>query len=691
MKTKISAIIVLFLISIAVNAQIDRSKQPQPGPAPKISLDVPQEFVLKNGLKVLVVENHKLPRVSFSLTIDNKPMTFGDKAGVESIVGSMLGNGTINISKDDFNEEVDFLGATLGFSSNGGFASSLTKYSDRILELMADAVINPLLTEDEFNKEKVKLIEGLKSNEKSVDAVASRVGAALSYGTKHPYGEFVTETTVNNITFSDVISFYEKYFNPNNAYLVVVGDVNVKKIKEQISTYFSPWNKSVEINTTVPDASPNVQYTQINFVDMPNAVQSDITLRNNVSLKMNDPDYFAALLANYILGGGGDAYLYQNLRETRGYTYGSYSSIRANKYVGSFSAEAKVRNKVTDSSIVEILKEINRIKTEPVDAVALKNAKAKYVGSFVMALEQPQTIARYALNIKLNNLPKDFYSTYLQKINAVTVEDVMRVANNYFKAENARIVVIGKGSDVIDNLEKTGIPVKYFDAYANPVEKPVYSKPIPAGVTAQTVLDSYLTAIGGKEKAKTVSSVLTYADVAIEGVPFAPKAEMKAMTPNKESLEMSIEGMGVIMKQKFDGENGYAEQQGQRKAFTPEELKEKKSEYAIFPELHYDPSNVTLESMTSIEGNAVYKLKVSNGDKDSFRYYDTTTGLLTRVEATTEAQGQPMTSIVDFGNYSKVLDLLFPYSMTIKSGPQVLNFNITNVKINEGVTVEDFK
>ena len=148
----------MFLITISAHAQIDRSQQPKAGPEPQISLDVPQEFELKNGLKVLVVENHKLPRVSYSLRIVNDPIATGEKAGVESLIGSMLGNGSTTISKDDFNEEIDFLGASLNFGFTGGYASSLTKYSDRILELMADAAINPLLTEQEFDKEKTKLI-----------------------------------------------------------------------------------------------------------------------------------------------------------------------------------------------------------------------------------------------------------------------------------------------------------------------------------------------------------------------------------------------------------------------------------------------------------------------------------------------------------------------------------------------------
>ena len=209
---------------------------------------------------------------------------------------------------------------------------------------------------------------------------------------------------------------------------------------------------------------------EINFIDMPNAVQSNISLTSTVKLKMSDPDYHAVLIANKILGGGFNSYLNMNLREEHGYTYGARSSVGTDKYISRFRAGAAVRNAVTDSAVVQTIKEIKRFQDEPVEADALSNAKAKYVGDFVLALERPSTIAQYAINTKINELPEDFYATYLEKINAVSIEDVNRVANLYFTADNARIIVVGKGSEVIENLEKTGIPINYFDTFANPLK-----------------------------------------------------------------------------------------------------------------------------------------------------------------------------------------------------------------------------
>lgn len=690
MKTKFYTILAFLFVTVSITAQIDRSQQPKPGPAPKISLEKPTEYELKNGLKILIVENHKLPRVSYNLTIDRDPIIEGDKAGVTSLLGSMLGNGTTNISKDDFNEEVDFLGARLNFGFSGGFASSLTKYSDRILQLLADAAMNPLLTSEEFDKEKDKLLEGLKSQAKSVDAVAGRVGGALSYGAEHPYGEFVTEETVNNVSFDDIQSYFTKYFGPNDAYLVVIGDVNTKEVYKRIKKYFGKWKKASDISSFVPEANQNVEALEINFVDMPNAVQSNISITSNVKLKMSDPDYHAVLIANKIFGGGFNSYLNMNLREANGWTYGARSSVGTDKYISRFSAGAAVRNAVTDSAIVETIKEIKRFQSEPVEASALANAKAKYVGDFVLALERPSTIAQYAISTKINELPEDFYATYLEKINAVSIEDVQRVANKYFTADNARFIVVGKGSEVSANLEKLGIPINYFDKYANPVDKPEFSKLIPEGVTASSVMASYIEAIGGNAAVESVQTMLFNAEVTIEGAPFKPTAVIKSMAPNKSSMEMSIAGMGTIMKQKFDGTTGYAEQQGMKQPMSEEDVAEQASQKGLFPEAHYTADEIELMSLSDLDGTDVYKIKVK-GVSESFRYYDANSGLLLREEATEEAQGQSVTTITVHSDYRAVDGVMIPFGRKITAGPQVFGFNASEVVVNSGVTEADFK
>ncbi|MFD2563277.1 M16 family metallopeptidase [Aquimarina rubra] len=687
MKKVLITLVLAFMV-INLQAQVDRSKMPQPGPSPEINLKEAQRFELSNGLKVLVVENHKLPRVSIQLQIDNSPIREGEKAGVSSLTSSLLGNGSKSISKDDFNEEVDFLGASMNFGSQSAFASSLSKYFPRILELMADAAINPNFTQEEFEKEKAKLITGLKSQEKDVASIASRVQNALAYGVKHPYGEFATEETVNNVTLADVEKFYSDYFTSANSYLIVIGDVKFEEVQKLVKKNFSPWTKKTSISVGYTKPS-NAQYTQINFVDVPNAVQSEIAVQNLVDLKMSDPDYFSALVANQILGGGGEARLFLNLREDKGYTYGSYSRIGNDKYAPStFRATASVRNVVTDSSVVEMLKEIDLITKKPVSAEELKNTKAKYLGNFVLALEKPETIARYALNIETEGLSKDFYKTYIERINAITVEDVQKAAKKYFSSSNARIVVTGKGSDVIENLEKVTfnnkkVPVLYFDKYGNKTEKPDYNAATPEGVTAQSVLDTYFKAIGGKDKLEAVQSTFTTAEASMGG---ATLQMITKVTSKNQSLTNILFGGNSVNKNVFDGTKGYVMAQGQKIDYTEAQITDAKKE--IYPFSGLNNKDAKLEGIEPYEGGKAYKLKMSE-KRTSF--FDTETGLKVKDVVIQEQGGQKVSSTVAYSNYKEANGIMFPHTISISAGPQKFDFNVSEIKINEGVSDEDFK
>ncbi|HQX03989.1 MAG TPA: insulinase family protein [Flavobacterium sp.] len=677
---KIAILATSLFLTLTMQAQ-DRP-QPKPGPAPKINIGKPQTFELPNGLKVLVVENNKLPRVSYNLSIDNTPYSEGNKKGVSDMTSSMLGNGTKTISKNDFNEEVDFLGASINFSSDGAFANGLSKYSKRIMELMADGALNPVFTQEEFDKEKAKLIEGLKADEKSVPSIARRVERVLAYGKNHPRGEYLSEETINNISLNDVIQNYTSYFTPENAYLVIVGDVKFAEVKATVEKLFGAWKKATAPQVTFSDPK-DVQYTQINFVDASNAVQSEISAVHITKLKMTDKDYFAAIVANQILGGDFNSYLNMNLREAHGWTYGARSGLRGNKYVGNFSASTQVRNAVTDSAVVEILKEIKRIRTEKVSEETLKNVKAGYIGKFVMDIEKPATVARYALQTKTQGLPADFYENYIKNINAVTADDILRVSKKYFLAENLRIVVVSKGTDVLPGLEKLNIPIFYFDKYGNKVEKPV-AKTVSADVSVKSVLDKYIAAIGGQKAVSGVKSIMTTSSGTVQGM--ALEMTTKVTSSNKLAVEMKA--MGTTMMKQVVNENGaYMVQQGQRKDFTGDDLKEMQAGAVPFEELTLaNNKDITLGAVENINGTDAYAVK--NGK--STYYFDVKTGLKIAEAKELEQGGQKMTQMTYYSDYKEVKGIKVPHKTTLNIGVE-LELTTSDVKINEGVTDEDFK
>src|SRR5699024_3123207 len=261
MKIKLISIFLLCLTVSFAHAQVDRSKMPKPGPAPEINLGSPASFELDNGLQIMVVENHKFPVVSARLVIDNKPFSSGDEVGVKSLYSSMMGNGTENLDKDSFNEKVDLFGANVNYGSESATARSLSKFFPEVFELMADGLLNPFFTEKEFKTQKERMIEGIKSQEKSAQAVSEDVRKALTYGKNHPYGEFPTVESVEALKLSDVKNYYNNFISPKNAYLVVVGDIKAVEVKELAEKYLSSWRETTPPEEEVPSA-PKVQYTQ---------------------------------------------------------------------------------------------------------------------------------------------------------------------------------------------------------------------------------------------------------------------------------------------------------------------------------------------------------------------------------------------------------------------------------------------
>lgn len=681
---KKTSILFIFLLLTGIMQGQDRT-QPKPGKSPTINIKKPQTFVLANGLKVMVVENHKLPRVSFNLTLDNAPFAEGNKKGVDELTSNLIGNGSKKITKTTFNEEIDFLGADINFSSQGATANSLSKYGGRVLELMAEGALNPNFTQEEFDKEKAKLIEGMKAEEKSVPAIANRVVDALAYGKNHPSGEFITEATLNNITLADVETNYHNYFVPENAYLVIIGDIKFNNVKAAVEKLFGTWQKRSTPKTSY-DPPVNVSNLQINLVDVPNAVQSEITLVNTVNLKMSDPDFFAAVIANQILGGDFNSYLNMNLREKHAWTYGARSNVGAGKYTSKFFAKSAVRNAVTDSAVVEFIKEIKKIRTEKVTDEVLKTVKAGYIGRFVMQVEKPQTVARYALNIETEKLPADFYEKYIQTVNAVTADDVLRVANKYFLIDNIRIVIAGKGSEIAPGLEKLKIPMFYFDKYGTPLEKPVLKKEIPAGITAKNVIENYIKAIGGEKAVAAVKSIAMTGSTTIPQAPAPLTYTSKTDIKGNSLVEIAMGPMSM-MKQVINQKGAYAVQQGQRKDFEGAELAEMKASAVPFEEvlLLKNPA-LTIDRIETINGNDTYAIK--NG-KNTF-FYDTKTGLKLAESKSIEQGGQTMNVTTNFEDYKEVKSVKVPFTIIQNVGIE-LNIKMSDITINEGVKDSDFQ
>ncbi|MEE4287426.1 MAG: pitrilysin family protein, partial [Mariniphaga sp.] len=493
------------LLTFSLSAQLDRSQPPKPGPAPEVNIGDYNMFTLPNGLKVIVVENHKTPVISWQLSLDIDPVMEGDAKGYVDLAGQLMRSGTKNRTKQEIDEEIDFIGASLNTYSTGVYASSLTRHKDKLLELMSDVLLNPIFPQDELEKVLEQSVSALAASENDANFMVDNLITSVVYGEEHPYGEVVTKETLGNINRDHIVTYYSTYFKPNTAYLVIVGDITTKEAKKLTKKYFKNWE-----NGDVPKASyfkpqPPAENT-VAFANRDGAVQSVLAVSYPIELLPGAPDAIKASVMNSVLGGGVfSGRLMQNLREDKAYTYGARSSLSSDKVLGRFTARTEVGNNVTDSALVEILYELDRMVEEPVDQETLDLVKNFMNGSFARSLESPRTIANFALNIERYNLPQDYYKTYLEKLAAVTTEDVTAMAKKYIKPENAWILVGGNKGEVAPKLARFSAnnEVLFFDPYGRKVESS--GAVIPEGMTAKKVIENYIEAIGGAEKLKQVT------------------------------------------------------------------------------------------------------------------------------------------------------------------------------------------
>lgn len=679
-------------------AKLDRSIKPKAAAAPEIKLGKTQSFTLENGLKVFVVENHKLPKVSFSLSLDVDPMLEGNMVGFKSATGELLGTGTKNRTKDQINEQVDFIGADLNPYSNGIYASSLKKHQEKLLDLMSDVLINAVFNQEELDKIKKQTISGIQSSKDNPDAIAGNVSAALLYGKNHPYGEIATEETVEKITLEKCVDYFKTYFRPNVSYLAVVGDITLEEAKPLIEKYFGKWEKAeVPVNKYKAPMAP--EKTKVAFVHKEGSTQSLINITYPISLKQNNPDVIKVKIMNSILGGGSTARLFMNLREGHGYTYGAYSSTNPDELVGSFKAYAKVRNEVTDSAIIQFNVELRKLVNEKVTEQELQDIKNYMTGTFAYSLQDPQTIANFALNIAKYNLPADYYSTYLQKLSAVTVDDVKAVAEKYIKPDNAYILIIGDKA-IADNLKSFSADgkVNFYDNYGNDYVEAL--KQAPEGVTAQTVIDNAIKAKYGLPKGKALDKKLSKIkdltvkmNASIQGQTIGVTRYQKA--PNKFAMVMAM-GTMVIQKQTFDGTVGKVSGMQGNKDVEGDDLADLKANSEMFAELNYDKHGIkhNLLGIEPLDGKEAYKMeKISaSGEKETV-WYDVVSGLQVKTMSvqTNEQMGGEFVVMGLYSDYKEVNGIKIAHKIKQSFGPQALDMEVTSVEVNTKLGDDIFK
>jgi predicted Zn-dependent peptidase len=434
----------------------------------RVKLPRPRETKLPNGLTVLVLEQHKLPTVAFTLWVKTGALADPkDLPGLAKATAEMLREGTTHRTSAQIAADVDGLGASLMASADFGAdtstvsASGLSESTERLLELMSDVVLNPTFSSEEFaiyQKRQLAQVEQMRSRP---GFLASERFHKVLYGDFAASIVSATPESLKAISTAQLKDFHDRYYVPNNALLGVVGDVQFDQVVSLIQKSFGAWQSHPVAPPDLGKISPPAP-TKITLVDRPDSVQTNI-LAGDFAVRRADPDFIPLTVMNRVLGGGPSARLFLNLREKHGYTYGAYSSFTSDIYPGAWRANTEVRNAVTDGSLHELMEEFKRIRTQPVPESELDEARRSLVARFALDLEQPPTLLNFWMTVNYFRLPQDYWDRYPEEVAKVSPEVVEQAAKKYVDLDHLQIVCVGDGKQIKDTLKKYG-PIEVYDA-----------------------------------------------------------------------------------------------------------------------------------------------------------------------------------------------------------------------------------
>jgi len=449
-------------VAAPVHAQIDRSAPPTLGAPPALKLPPVTVRQLSNGLKLMIVERHQLPMADFVLVIPaGAALNPPTKAGLADLASEMLTEGTASRTSLQIDDQQAFLGVELQASS-GWDATSVslttpTAQLDSALALMSDVVLHSTFPADEFDRRKQERLTDLIQLKDRGPAIADRAYIATVFGREHPYGRpaLGTEASVGNITVNDVKAFYAAHVIPAGATMIIVGDVNPDQIEKKVATLFGDWHGDTTTATTAAEPPRTTAPTTIYLIDKPGAAQSSFRI-GSVGVARSTPDYFPLEVVNTALGGSFTSRLNQNLRETKGYTYGAGSRFDMRKTAGPFTARAEIVAAKTDSALIEFMKELRAIR-DTIPTGELSKTKNYIQLQLPGEFESNSDIAQKLTSVALYGLPLDYYNGYVAHVSAVTQSDAQRIAQQYIDPAHLVIVIVGDRKTIEPGLRALNI------------------------------------------------------------------------------------------------------------------------------------------------------------------------------------------------------------------------------------------
>ena len=463
----------------AQGTRLDRTMQPTPGETPTLRVPTWTKSRLANGAELVVIEKHELPLVAFSINFIGGATTFepAGKLGVASFAASMLREGTTTRTGEQLSDAMQMLGTSIGVGVGAESGTiTFTSLKDKLeptLALLADMLVNPTFPADALERLRAQRLVALTQAKEQPNAIVSNVFQKVVYGDAHPYGRVVTEQTVKAITRDDVVNFHRNYFRPGRAVITVAGDVNPAQVKAMVERALTQWPAGGERPTFTYPAAPAGKPRAIYLVDKPGSAQSVFQL-GLPGPSRDTPDYYAITVMNHILGGLFQSRLNHNIREVKGWSYGVGSGFAFGRGPGAFEAGGGVVTAKTDSALIEFMSELRGVQGgRPFTADEIKQGKESLIQSLPARFATVNGTGSAVSSIFVQGLPETYYHDFAARINAVSSEDLVRVARRYIDLEKINLVIVGDRAKIEAPLRATGIaPIVLLDIEGKPVVTP---------------------------------------------------------------------------------------------------------------------------------------------------------------------------------------------------------------------------
>ncbi len=714
------------LCAAAVSAQVDRTpdgrfimwpteRPPRPLAARDVNFPPYEIRTLRNGMQVIAVLHHEQPAVSMRLLIRTGAVQDpANKVGVATLTASLLDRGTQSKTAEEIADEIDFIGGALatGSGSDLTFANAVVMKDsfDVGINLLADVVRSPAFAEEEIDRQKEQTISSLQVSANDPAYVAGVLLERLVYGF-HPYGlpNSGTPETLAAITRADLQEYHRKYFVPNNMVLAIVGDVTGEEAFAAADRAFGGWPRG-EVPPVALTAPPEPT-RRIVVIDKPDAVQTEIRV-GQLAIPRKHNDYMAFDLASKILGGEGANRLHQVLRSERGLTYGAQADSEARKQSGHLVAETATRTETTGEALRLMVDEIAKLQRERVGERELSDAQAYLAGSFPLTIETPNDIATQVLNVIFYELPVTEIGSFRERVQAVTPDDIQRVAKQYIRPDRLSIVLVGNAKAFVPQLQRVGftdvevIPIEQLDlmsatlkrettrvenvpaALLNPARLAYTLSQVNPG-TSNPLLKRVLDAKGGTDVLRKVRTVIADADTtfSMEQGPVMSKTRTYVTYPDKFRIDATVAGAQVI--QVFNGGNAWARDPAGVHDAPPamrEDFAASVRRDMIPLLLAAADGTVTVRALPDegVEGQVLKVLELSGPALQPVRLYVENSGLVARQRFSAPGpDGKPVDAEEVFSDYRSVSGVQVPYRAVVRrAGRVILSRTLTQVALN---------